>query len=159
MLIPFTKEEELAWEASLPTKMMSASLAICHNDTVLMVKASYKDHWTFPGGIIDEGEAPFGAAIRETFEETGVTILPEACAPLGIIYKTPKDGHRDRFHFSFVTSVETTDLPFTVPNDEIDEVAWVPLTDIAEWAGNRQSYQKLQKILVENLPLQYIEHL
>lgn len=29
--------------------------------------------WTLPKGLIDEGEAPVAAALRETHEETGVT--------------------------------------------------------------------------------------
>jgi len=33
-----------------------------------------RNRWEFPGGKVDEGETPREAAIRETFEETGVTI-------------------------------------------------------------------------------------
>lgn len=33
--------------------------------------------WKLPGGKIERGESPIDTAIREGFEETGVTILPE----------------------------------------------------------------------------------
>lgn len=44
----------------------------------LIVKANYKSYWTFPGGIIDEGENPKQAAIREVREEVGLTVAPES---------------------------------------------------------------------------------
>ncbi len=32
--------------------------------------------WDFPGGVIEENESVVDAAIRETFEETGLTVVP-----------------------------------------------------------------------------------
>ncbi len=34
---------------------------------------NYEGHWTLPGGGLDHGEAPRDAAVRELFEETGLT--------------------------------------------------------------------------------------
>lgn len=59
----------------LPKRVSSAALALVDStDNVLIVKANYKEHWTFPGGIIDPGETPRQAAIRETIEEVGVAV-------------------------------------------------------------------------------------
>jgi 8-oxo-dGTP diphosphatase len=33
-----------------------------------------KSHWGYPGGMIDEGETPIQAAIRETYEEAGLVV-------------------------------------------------------------------------------------
>ena len=32
-------------------------------------------HWSFPSGYVDQGELPETAAIREVYEETGVTVV------------------------------------------------------------------------------------
>jgi 8-oxo-dGTP diphosphatase len=158
MLKPFTDAEMIAWEQNLPSKIMNACLAIRHQDTVLMVKASYKDHWTFPSGVIDEHEPPLTAAIRETFEETGVVIDPAVCRPLGIVYTSAKNGHRDRIGFAFVTELSTPDLTFAVPNDEIEAVQWVPIAEIAAWSHQRATYQTYQALLSgESVPF-YSEH-
>lgn len=68
----FGNQEQLA---KLPKRVSSAGLALSDNSgRVLVVKANYKEHWTFPGGIVDPGETPLQAALRETNEEVGLTI-------------------------------------------------------------------------------------
>lgn len=41
---------------------------------ILLVKHKDYDRWTQPGGHIEEGEIPEEAAVRETYEETGIKI-------------------------------------------------------------------------------------
>ncbi|MFF0867573.1 NUDIX domain-containing protein [Nonomuraea sp. NPDC003560] len=40
----------------------------------LLVKPNYRDHWSFPGGIIDAGEHPAQACAREVAEELGLVL-------------------------------------------------------------------------------------
>lgn len=47
-------------------------------DRVLLVDPTYKAGWEFPGGIVERGEAPTHAGVREVAEELGIE-LP--CAP------------------------------------------------------------------------------
>ncbi|MBB1562451.1 NUDIX hydrolase [Candidatus Saccharibacteria bacterium] len=48
--------------------MTSACVAlVAPGNHVLMVKASYKNEWTFPSGVVDMGESPAQAAQRELF--------------------------------------------------------------------------------------------
>ena len=62
-------------ERFLPTHIVSAG-AIVLNDRgeVLLVKDVRKDAWTFPGGIIEEGEGVLDGVKREVLEETGITV-------------------------------------------------------------------------------------
>lgn len=155
----FTKEENIEWSKSLPGKMTSACLIIRYESKVLMVKAGYKDHWTFPSGIVDPLESPKSAAIRETFEETGISIDGKYCDPFAIIYTSAKSGEKDRFNFAFVTYVSSTDsVQPTVPNDEIEKAAWVSIDDISELSKQKASYVQFQKILNRDAKgLKYIE--
>lgn len=45
------------------------------NREILFVKHSYIDGWHLPGGGVDRGEDVYAAAIREVYEETGITDL------------------------------------------------------------------------------------
>ncbi len=62
-------------ERFLPTHIVSAG-AVVLNDRgeVLLVKDARKDAWTFPGGIIEEGEGVLDGVKREVLEETGITV-------------------------------------------------------------------------------------
>ncbi|GAA4929929.1 NUDIX domain-containing protein [Streptomyces coeruleoprunus] len=43
-------------------------------DRVLLVDPTYKPGWEFPGGVVERGEAPARAAMREVAEETGLRL-------------------------------------------------------------------------------------
>ena len=145
----FTKAENQAWSQTLPGKMCSACIAIRSNKQVLMVKASYKDHWTFPSGVVDANESPKSAAIRETYEEVGLNIDNNECQLLAVIYTASSDGDRDRFNFAFVTDKFNKSATLSVPNDEIEKAEWVNYQDVAEKSGNKGSYIRIQQALIE----------
>ena len=56
----YSAAEDVAWYATLPT-MFAAAAAVFTNPAgrVLLVKPNYRDHWTLPGGMLDDGESPF----------------------------------------------------------------------------------------------------
>ncbi len=43
-------------------------------DRVLLVDPTYKAGWEFPGGVVERGEAPARAGMREVAEETGIRL-------------------------------------------------------------------------------------
>lgn len=155
----FTEEENNTWAKQLPGKMTSACLAVRSGDKVLMVKAGYKDHWTFPSGIVDDKESPKQAALRETHEETGLIFDETKCELLGVIYTGSDGTDRDRFNFGFTIEVEDTDsLAMSIPNDEIDEFKWVGFDQVEDMSGGKASYSKFQAILLGLQPQSpYIE--
>jgi 8-oxo-dGTP pyrophosphatase MutT (NUDIX family) len=44
------------------------------HDRVLLVDPTYKPGWEFPGGVVEAGEAPARAGIREVAEEIGIVL-------------------------------------------------------------------------------------
>lgn len=58
---------------NLPKKRMGAGALIMNADNkILFVKPSYKDHWTLPGGVVEENESPKSTCLREVKEEVGL---------------------------------------------------------------------------------------
>jgi len=154
----FTKEENQAWSKTLPGKMCSACVALRSSNQVLMVKACYKDHWTFPSGIVDANESPKAAALRETTEEVGININENQCTLLRLIYTASSGGDRDRFNFVFIADLPDQNTKLKVPNDEIEKAEWVNFDDIAERSGNKGSYKKIQEALINpNIDEPYVE--
>lgn len=61
---------------------MGVECCVICGDSILLVKRSadkkfFPNMLCFPGGHLDRGENVLEAAIRETFEETGIQLLPE----------------------------------------------------------------------------------
>lgn len=55
-----------------------AAVALWHEGKVLMVRTSYRDSYSLPGGFIRRGEPPEQAARRELLEEIGVDLPAQA---------------------------------------------------------------------------------
>ena len=67
--------ENIAYFENLPKKRMAAGVVFFDaNKNLLVVKPTYKDHWTIPGGVIEENESPYETCVREVKEEFGLEI-------------------------------------------------------------------------------------
>ena len=63
-----------------PLWLSGVSAVVCRQDQVLLVRRADTGAWTPVTGIIDPGEQPADAAVREVREETGVDAVPERLA-------------------------------------------------------------------------------
>lgn len=126
----FLKPELREWLASV-ARVSSASLILEDADgRALIVKANYKSHWTFPGGVIDPGETPLEGAVRETREEVGLIIDPATVSFAWVANRS--SGMADTYQFVFRTQLPAGASDHIVLQAaEIDDYAWVSKTEVA----------------------------
>ena len=63
----------------MPKNKSGANVILIKNGKILLLLRSDKSHWMPgvygpPGGHLDQGESPKQAAVRETYEESGLTV-------------------------------------------------------------------------------------
>ncbi|GAA0960961.1 hypothetical protein GCM10009575_094880 [Streptomyces rhizosphaericus] len=81
--------------------------------------------WELPGGIVDEGESPAAAAVREVEEETGWRLKSVE----HVVTYQPMVGMVDSPHEIFVAhGAEQVGSPTDL--EEAGHIEWVPLADI-----------------------------
>ncbi len=126
----YTWFENKAWFDKLPKRLSSAALALVDTSgQVLVLKATYKEHWTFPGGIIDPGETPLQAAIREASEESGVQVAREDLSFLMILDRMSK--HAQSYQFVFQAAFPEAEREHIVLQpSEIEAYAFVSKAQI-----------------------------
>ncbi|MFI9404496.1 NUDIX hydrolase [Nocardia sp. NPDC052316] len=110
----------------------SAGAFVRHQDTVLLIRRSDNGNWAMPGGAHEPGESLSHTAVRETWEETGITIRLTGLVgiftdPGHVIHYTSNDEVRQEF--SIIYRAEPIGGEPT-PSDESTDVAWVPITNI-----------------------------
>ena len=81
--------------------------------------------WVFPGGAIEDGEAPEAAAIREAFEEAGLRLSNLVPTSRWI---TPK-GIPKRFDTWFFLARVGRDVEVTIDGREVVESIWITPSD------------------------------
>jgi 8-oxo-dGTP pyrophosphatase MutT (NUDIX family) len=117
---------------------------------VILVHRPKYDDWSLPKGKLHEGEDEAAAAIREVEEETGLRcrLGPEL----------PSSSYQDRFgrdktvrYWAMTPIVGGQDDRSStfVPNDEVDEVRWLPVDDAADLLSYDRDREVLRSLKAE----------
>jgi phosphatase NudJ len=85
--------------------------------------------WYVPAGRVEPGESFFDAAVRETLEETGVTVKLDGL--LRVEHTPSPNGMRVRVIFT--ASPIDDRPPRTTPDQESLGAAWVALDDLRDY--------------------------
>lgn len=113
------------------------------------------NHWDFPKGMVEAGEEPLAAAIREVKEETGIADLVFAW---GDVYTETGPYSRGKVARYYVARTRTSDVVLMVIEElgraEHNEFRWVDLETalrlvsprvqpIVQWAAARIAAQSV----------------
>ena len=100
--------------------------AVCVTDAsgwLLTVRKRGTHRFMLPGGKLEPGETPEQAVVRETEEEVGIRVEPQALVPLGH-WRAPAANESDTLIDSTVFAVDVTD-PDPTAAREIEELRWL----------------------------------
>jgi 8-oxo-dGTP diphosphatase len=107
-------------------EVLAAGGLVLRDGEVAVVHRPRYDDWSLPKGKLDKGEDFEQAALREVWEETGLRCRIEST--LGDTnYHDRKD--RPKLVRYFHMRPESGEF---APNDEVDELRWLPLDEAQE---------------------------
>jgi len=144
VLVPETLNE---WKDQNGMKH-SAGLVVIQDNKLLLVHPTNSPLWgtySIPKGGIDKGEESLDAAIRETFEETGITIKKKDIYRSldGVINYTNEKGKITKRVYYFVA----------FPSKEINKKDFKPQLEEVDWVGFLSKNESQRKIFARFKPL------
>lgn len=104
-----------------------AAAIIVEAQRVLLVRRRIAEgtlSWQFPAGALNPGESPAAAAVRETWEETGLTVKAST-----VIGERTHPATGRQMHYiacEFIAGTATVADP-----DELDAIAWCDQVELA----------------------------
>jgi 8-oxo-dGTP diphosphatase len=121
------------------TLVAAGALFLDGADRVLLVEPTYKPSWEIPGGMVEPGEAPRAACVRELREELGLHLEP---GRLLVVDWAPREGvDRVLFVFDGGTLTDAQCAAIRLPADELASWAFVPALEVparvAPWLARR----------------------
>jgi 8-oxo-dGTP pyrophosphatase MutT (NUDIX family) len=86
--------------------------------------------WAIPGGVIDPGEQPADAAIRECYEETGIIAEPEALTSVTVSGLVTHDSGDLTRHLDLTFRCRAAGGLAQPGDGEFQDVQWHPLDSL-----------------------------
>jgi len=108
--------------------------------------------WFFPGGIVEVGEQPIDAAVRETEEECHLKVINPELVDAYTYTELWQDAEgvdrQLRIMLAAYQSVCTNDVEIAI-SDECEDVAWVPVSEIGSYISQETVASHLSQKVME----------
>lgn len=104
---------------------------VIKDEKVLLVSSKYHDEefYLFPGGGMEFGETIEEAAVRETFEETGVKVKIKDLFHVNE-YIYAEDWNKRSVSMFFIAELIEISEPTTNDDGKIKEIKWIKLSEL-----------------------------
>ena len=112
---------------------------------VVLVHRPRYDDWSLPKGKLDPGETFEQAALREVEEETGLR-----CELGRLVGETTYRDNKERLKLVRFWAMRAGDGEFD-PDDEVDELRWVPLADAAPLLSYDFDRELVERVAAEGV--------
>ena len=110
--------------------MPGVTAVVLKADSILLVRRKDNGRWTLVTGCLDPGEQPAVGALREVWEETGVTAVADRVLRIqALTPSTYPNGDQVQF-LDIAFLCHAVDGEAFVNDDESTEVGWFPLEDL-----------------------------
>jgi ADP-ribose pyrophosphatase YjhB (NUDIX family) len=125
-------KEKMQWSREeflkeLPKKRVAVGI-ILHDERgkVLILKPTYEEHWTIPGGVIEEGEFIADGLEREMREEIGVFVKSGKLSVIDSMIVPEGNSIDDSLQFIFEGTISAKEVvQIKLAKDEISEFKFV----------------------------------
>ncbi|WP_042381697.1 NUDIX hydrolase [Streptacidiphilus melanogenes] len=101
-------------------------------DRVLLTRRSDNGRWALLGGILEPGEEPGDAVVREAFEETGARVVPERLAAVMVDPPVVYPNGDQATYLALVFRCRYVDGEVRVNDDESLEVRWFAVEELPD---------------------------
>lgn len=129
------------------TPLVGVGAIIIQGNQVALVKrghAPLQGKWSIPGGVLEIGETLRKAAIREAFEETGLSIEPGEL--LGVFERVlPDEEGRMKYHYVLIDFLCRRVAGELLAGDDADEVRWFRRDELAALELARETEEVILK--------------
>lgn len=129
-----------------------AAAVIVHDGCVLLIRRQVPEgvgltqlRWQFPAGVIEPGEDPERAAVRETAEETGVRSTAVLCLGLRVHPSTNRP-------IAYIACHYLTGTAHAAARAEVAEVAWPRIPNLARYIPHGCVFGPVQAYLSQQAP-------
>jgi bis(5'-nucleosidyl)-tetraphosphatase len=118
---------------------------------LILSRLTKRPLWEFPKGGVDEGETVMQAAMRELYEETGISeaevvLIPEFQRTEDYRFTSGRSDSRSLIHKQVTYFLaETAKSEIVLSADESSEYAWLNLAD----ATKRLRYKERRQLLLD----------
>ena len=122
------------------TPKVGAEAAIFNsNGEVLVMLRSDTDNWCLPCGWTEPNESPEETAVRETREETGLEVVPQAL--VGNYYGPPSDrfGPHGRISIVYLCEIESGELTLSHEGKKLE---YRDINEVPDWLKRHETYAR-----------------